>query len=60
MTEADNVALSPIEVSLLAEYQQTARDIQQRAQGALLLILRQRHLDGEWALSPDGASLVRQ
>jgi hypothetical protein len=53
-----DVQLTPAEAAFFAEAQRAAAEIQQRAQGALLLILRQRGLDGDWKL--DGDKLVKQ
>jgi hypothetical protein len=46
-----DVQLTPAEASFFTE-------LQQRAEGALLLVIRQRGLVGNWAL--DGDKLVKQ
>jgi hypothetical protein len=53
----ESVQLSKQEQSILAEYQQALRDIQQQIQGALRLIVKQRGLEGQWNL--DGDRLVK-
>jgi hypothetical protein len=53
-----DVQLTPAEASFFTEAQRAATEIQQRAEGALLLIIRQRGLVGNWAL--DGDKLVKQ
>lgn len=62
----ESVALSPIEAALFTELrkaakeiEQAGRDIEQRAQGALALIIRQRGRDGNWSLTNGGDALVR-
>lgn len=57
-TTQDTVQLTPVEAAYFAEARARAETIQQQAQGALLMILRQRGLDGNWAL--DGDRIVRQ
>lgn len=50
--------LTDAEKSLLADLQREVAALQQQMQGALRLMLKQRGLEGQWAL--EGDALVEQ
>jgi hypothetical protein len=52
------LALELPEAQYIAELKQAAMVLQERLNGALTLIVRQRKLQGSWALSPDGLKVI--
>lgn len=54
------VPLAAVFVELLADLRRDALAIEARAQGALMLYLRQHGLEGAWRIAENGRELVKQ
>ena len=58
MLEADKTRLTEEERKFLQDADRQTQNIQAQVRGALTLMLRQRGLEGDWVLSPDGSRFI--
>lgn len=52
--------LTPEEQAELAVYLKAIAEVQQQMAPAMRMIIRQQHLEGNWALSSDGTKMLKQ